>query len=59
MIRYGDDECKEHLIEEIADVRICIDQVMYAYDITDTDIWEMTCKKHNRNYERMLNNETK
>lgn len=58
MIRKGDDKFKENLIEEIADVCICIDQAMYAYGITDKEMWEMMCKKHDRNYERLLNDKS-
>ena len=59
MIRKGDYKSKENLIEEIADVCICMNQAMYAYGITDADLWEMMCNKNKRNYERLLKDETK
>lgn len=44
---------KDHLVEEIADVLICIEQMKEIYDITDDNINQKIYYKAQRQKERM------
>lgn len=44
---------KNNLIEEIADVLICIEQLKLIYNIADDDIQSVLNKKYQRNLERL------
>lgn len=44
---------KEHLIEELADVLICIEQLRIKYNISDEQLQEWIDYKHNRNLKRL------
>lgn len=46
---------KEHIIEEIADVLIVIDELMYYYDISIDDVKKMKTEKKERLYRRTKN----
>lgn len=41
-------ETREHLIEEMADVMICLQQLQYMYYIDDEELYAMKQKKENR-----------
>lgn len=43
---------REHLIEEMADVMICLQQLQYMYYIDDEELYAMKQKKENRLIER-------
>ena len=44
---------KEHIIEEIADVQVMLDQFQFYYGIKDEEIWEMMKFKINRQLKRI------
>nr|DAV75044.1 MAG TPA: nucleoside triphosphate pyrophosphohydrolase [Caudoviricetes sp.] len=44
---------REHLIEELADVTITIDQLMMMYEISEEEIVSMCIRKMNRLKERL------
>lgn len=46
---------KEHIIEEIADVLIVLDELMYYYDISIDDVKKMKTEKKERLYRRTKN----
>lgn len=48
-----DNEEWKNIVEEIADVQICIKQVKYLLDIRDTDIIPVLEQKLNRQLERI------
>lgn len=50
---------KKDIIEEIADVRICINWLMEIYKISEKDFNEMYNKKCNRIVDRINNNNFK
>ena len=45
-------ETREHLIEEMADVMICLQQLQYMYYIDDEELYAMKQKKENRLIDR-------
>lgn len=45
-------EVRENLIEEMADVMICLQQLQYMYYIDDEELYAMKQKKENRLIER-------
>ena len=49
------DKCKEHIVEEIADVLNMVEQFMYYYDIDIQDVIEIKHHKINRQLERIEN----
>lgn len=58
MERYPDDEkYKEHLVEEMSDVLICLDYLALIYEIDESKIDEIWSKKLKRLKERMKNEE--
>nr|DAY42970.1 MAG TPA: nucleoside triphosphate pyrophosphohydrolase [Caudoviricetes sp.] len=52
---------REHLIEEMADVLITMDQLMIMYEISGEEIWQIIRRKIERLKERMkkINDEIK
>ena len=44
---------KEHLIEELADVLICIEQLRIKYNISEEQLQKWIDVKHNRNCKRL------
>lgn len=44
---------KEHLIEELADVLICLEQLKIQYNISDSQLQEWIDYKYNRNLNRL------
>lgn len=44
---------KEHLIEELADVLICIEQLRIKYNISEEQLQKWIDVKHNRNCNRL------
>ena len=47
-----------NLIEEIADVMICIEILKQVYGISDNEIQNYVCQKQNRSIERMKSDES-
>ena len=47
------DTARQHLIEEVADVLICITQLMEMYEIEEAEIQEIIDKKCKRQEERV------
>lgn len=45
--------CKDNVVEEIADVLICIEQLQYIFNIQDTTIENMIDYKYQRQMERI------
>lgn len=45
-------EKREHLIEEMADVMICLEQLQIMYHVTDEELYAMKQKKEKRLVER-------
>ena len=50
---------KEHLIEELADVLICIEQLRIKYNISEEQLQKWIDVKHNRNLKRLEQEEEK
>lgn len=50
---------KEHLLEEFADVLICLEQLKIKYNISDEQLQEWIDYKHNRNLKRLEQEEEK
>lgn len=50
-------EEREHLIEEMADVMFCMEQLQVMYSITDEELYAMKQSKEKRTIERMKKNE--
>ena len=50
-------EEREHLIEEMADVMFCMEQLQVMYSITDEELYAMKQSKEKRTMERMKKNE--
>lgn len=50
---------KEHLIEEFADVLICLEQLKIKYNVSDEELQEWIDVKHNRNCKRLEQKEEK
>ena len=55
VIRYGDKdkEIYDNLVEEMADVIICLEQLKMMYQITEDELQAMIERKHNRNMKRI------
>ena len=49
---------RDNLIEEVADVMICIEILKQVYGISDNEIQNYVCQKQNRSIERMKNDES-
>ena len=49
---------RNNLIEEIADVMICIEILKQVYGISDNEIQNYVCQKQNRSIERMKSDES-
>ena len=49
---------RDNLIEEVADVMICIEILKHVYGISDNEIQNYVCQKQNRSIERMKNDES-
>ena len=49
---------RDNLIEEIADVMICIEILKQVYGISDNEIQNYVCQKQNRSIERMKSDES-
>ena len=49
---------RDNLIEEIADVMICIEILKQVYGISDSEIQNYVCQKQNRSIERMKSDES-
>ena len=49
---------RDNLIEEMADVMICIEILKQVYGISDNEIQNYVCQKQNRSIERMKNDES-
>ena len=50
---------KTHLVEEFADVLICLEQLKIKYNISDEQLQEWIDYKHNRNLKRLEQEEEK
>ena len=50
---------KEHLIEELADVLICLEQLKIKYNISDSQLQEWIDYKYKRNCKRLEQEEEK
>lgn len=55
LIRYGDEnkENYDNLVEEMADVIICLEQLKMMYQVSDEELKTMIERKHNRNMKRI------
>ena len=55
LIRYGDEDKENYsnLVEEMADVIICLEQLKMMYQVTDDELKTMIERKHNRNMKRI------
>lgn len=53
-IRYPTAQSRNRLIEEIADVRIMIDQLCHIYDIDETDVGGVQIEKIERLRKKLL-----
>ena len=49
---------RDNLIEEVADVMICIEILKQVYGISENDIQNYVCQKQNRSIERMKSDES-
>lgn len=49
---------RNNLIEEIADVMICMEILKQVYGISDNEIQNYVCQKQNRTIERMKSDES-
>ena len=49
---------RDNLIEEVADVMICIEILKQVYGISDNEIQNYVCQKQNRSIERMKSDES-
>ena len=49
---------RNNLIEEVADVMICIEILKQVYGISDNEIQNYVCQKQNRSIERMKSDES-
>ena len=49
---------RDNLIEEMADVMICIEILKQVYGISDNEIQNYVCQKQNRSIERMKSDES-
>ena len=49
---------RDNLIEEMADVMICMEILKQVYGISENDIQNYVCQKQNRSIERMKSNES-
>lgn len=49
---------RNNLIEEIADVMICMEILKQVYGISDNEIQNYVCQKQNRSIERMKSDES-
>ena len=49
---------RNNLIEEMADVMICIEILKQVYGISDNEIQNYVCQKQNRSIERMKSDES-
>ena len=49
---------RDNLIEEVADVMICIEILKQVYGISDSEIQNYVCQKQNRSIERMKSDES-
>ena len=49
---------RANLIEEVADVMICIEILKQVYGISDNEIQNYVCQKQNRSIERMKSDES-
>lgn len=49
---------RDNLIEEMADVMICMDILKQVYGISDNEIQNYVCQKQNRSIERMKSDES-
>ena len=49
---------RDNLIEEMADVMICIEILKQVYGISDNEIQNYVCQKQNRSIERMNRDES-
>ena len=50
---------KTHIVEEFADVLICLEQLKIKYNISDEQLQEWIDYKHNRNLKRLEQEEEK
>lgn len=54
LIRYGEnEEIHGHLVEEMADVMICLTQLQMMYGVSDDELRNWIERKHNRNLRRI------
>ena len=49
---------RDNLIDEVADVMICIEILKQVYGISDNEIQNYVCQKQNRSIERMKSDES-
>ena len=49
---------RNNLIEEVADVMICIEILKQVYGVSDSEIQNYVCQKQNRSIERMKSDES-
>lgn len=56
-LRYNTNQTREHLCEEIADVSICLDQLMMINDLSREEVDAMRLKKVARIQKRLDNRE--
>ena len=49
---------RDNLIEEMADVMICMEILKQVYGISDNEIQNYVCQKQNRSIERMKSDES-
>ena len=49
---------RDNLIEEMADVMICMEIMKQVYGISDNEIQNYVCQKQNRSIERMKSDES-
>ena len=49
---------RNNLIEEMADVMICMDILKQVYRVSDSEIQNYVCQKQNRSIERMKSDES-
>ena len=49
---------RNNLIEEVADVMICMEILKQVYGISDNEIQNYVCQKQNRSIERMKSDES-
>ena len=51
-------DTRDNLIEEMADVMICMEILKQVYGISDNEIQNYVCQKQNRSIERMKSDES-